>query len=63
MDSKPFWMSKTMWVNIIAGAITGVEIAGVTDLLTASQQSGLAVAVIAANIVLRWITTSPVTLR
>ncbi len=61
--TKPIWKSKTFWVNIVAGILTGIEVAGVTDMLSSGQQSSLAIGVIVANIVLRWLTVQPVTIR
>lgn len=61
--TKSIWKSKTFWVNIVAGILTGIEVAGVTDMLSAGQQSSLAIGVIVANIIMRWLTVQPVTIR
>jgi len=61
--TKPIWKSKTFWFNTVSGILTGIEVAGVTDMLSAGQQSSLAIGVIVANIILRWLTVQPVTIR
>lgn len=61
---KPFWASKTLWVNGIAfvAAITGAL--GLDLGLDAEAQASLVGGVMAAvNIVLRLTTTAPVTTR
>jgi len=60
--TKPFWQSKTLWVNVIAGAAT---VAGVFKLdlgLTPEVQADLATGILAVvNIVLRLTTKTAVT--
>ena len=52
---KPFWQSKTLWVNIIAIVVIVVdELAGLNILSTELQVSILA----AANIILRLLTNT-----
>lgn len=61
-DTKPFWASKTLWVNVIAGIAT---VAGVFKLdlgLDQETQATLATGILAVvNIVLRLTTKTAVT--
>lgn len=60
METKPFWASKTLWVNII-GLIASVLTAfGVTDLDAELQASIVGIAMTVINIVLRFATTTAV---
>jgi len=59
LDAKPWWQSKTLWVNIIAGAAMVVQsLLGVG--LGAEEQGAILAAI---NIILRLITRSPVSLK
>ena len=61
MDSKPFWASRTLWINGIAliAAVTGAL--GVDLGLDAETQTALVAGVMAVvNIVLRLVTDSAV---
>lgn len=61
MDSKPFWASRTLWINAIAlvAAVTGAF--GIDLGLDAGTQTALVAGVMAvANIVLRLVTDSAV---
>ena len=61
MESKPFWASKTLWVNFVAmvAAITGAL--GIDLGLDPDTQLALVGGVMAViNIVLRFLTTKPV---
>lgn len=56
--SKPFWLSKTIWVNaLIAGALATANVIGAT--LPAEI---LAIATPIINILLRWVTSKQITL-
>lgn len=61
-ETKPFWQSRTLWVNVIAGVAT---VAGVFKLdlgLTPEVQAELATGILAVvNIVLRFTTKTAVT--
>lgn len=61
-DSKPFYLSRTLWVNVIAG-LAAVSTAFGLDLgLTAETQTAIVGGILAvANIVLRVVTKKPVT--
>ena len=61
--TKPIWFSKTFWANFIAAVIHALEVARVIDYLTADQQVGFAVGMAVLNIILRYVTTKPVTLK
>lgn len=56
MDSKPFYLSKTLWVNAIA-AIAMVAQSKLGFVIDAEAQGAL---LILANVVLRFVTKSPV---
>lgn len=61
MDSKPFWASRTLWINAIAllAAVTGAL--GIDLGLDAGMQTALVAGVMAVvNIVLRLVTDSAV---
>lgn len=60
MDSKPFWASKTLWVNLVA-VIAAVLGAFNVDMLTPEMQAqvvGVIMGVV--NMVLRVVTKGPV---
>lgn len=61
METKPFWASKTLWVNAVAlvAAVTG---AFSIDLgLDAETQTAVVAAIMGVvNIVLRFVTGSPI---
>lgn len=63
MDSKPWYASKTIWVNIVAFVATMAMVFGV-DLpfeLTAEVQAEIVAAIMAVvNIVLRFVTDTPI---
>lgn len=62
MDSKPFWQSKTLWVNVIAGAAAVSTAFGLNLGLDADTQVALVGGVMAViNVILRLITKAPVT--
>ena len=61
METKPFWASKTLWINTIAlvAAITGAF--GIDLGLDAETQTAVIAGIMAAvNIVLRFVTDSGV---
>lgn len=59
---KPWWESKTIWLNVLVGVVGVVEAS--TDvlkpLLPADVVGGLVTAVALANVVLRAVTKTPV---
>jgi hypothetical protein len=60
MDKK-WWSSKTIWANAIMLIATGLEVSGVTNVLTAEVQAQVVTAVMAVvNVVLRFVTKEPV---
>lgn len=64
LKEKPWWASKTIWVNIIAG-VAAISTAFGLDLgLDAEAQAALVGGVMAlVNVILRIVTKRPVTLR
>ncbi|HGG04717.1 MAG TPA: hypothetical protein ENK28_04610 [Aliiroseovarius sp.] len=70
---KPWWKSKTYWFNaLMAVLVVASELAPIIDQLVvagydagwvAPLRAGIAVATIFGNMILRAITTEPVTLR
>ena len=61
MDAKPFWASKTIWANVIAGAAAIAVSFGFDFGLTPDVQAQVLVGVMAViNIVLRFVTKSAV---
>lgn len=71
--AKPVWKSKTIIFNSIMGLVTvATELAPIIDQLVAAGydadwvaplRAGIAMVTIVGNVVLRSITTEPVTLR
>ena len=59
MEPKPFWQSKTFWVNLIAVAAMVIQ-SQYRFVVSAEDQLGV-LAVI--NLALRFITGAPITLR
>ncbi len=61
MESKKWYESKTLWVNIVAGAVTLAGAFGLDLGLTPETQAELVAGVmVAVNIVLRFITSKPI---
>jgi hypothetical protein len=59
-DSKVWYASKTIWVNVVALVASLLAVMGVD--LTPDQQGALVTSILAiANIVLRFVTTTAVT--
>ena len=60
-DTKPWYLSRTFWVNIVAGAVTLGGVFGVDLGLTAETQAELVAGIlVVVNIVLRFVTTKPI---
>ena len=59
---KPWYLSKTLWANGLAGLVTVLGIFGIDLGLAAEQQATIVSAVmVVVNIVLRFVTKEPVT--
>lgn len=59
MPPKPFYLSKTVWLNVIVTAIGVVTLA--QDIIPAEYKSWALLAVGALNVVLRvWFTDAPI---
>lgn len=60
-DTKPWYMSKTLWVNIVAGLVTLGGVFGVDLGLTAETQAELVAGImVVVNIGLRFVTSKPI---
>jgi hypothetical protein len=63
MPSKPFWESKTFWANLIIALVAVLELANVSPLpLPEGSGEWLIFAAGVLNILLRFVTTQPVTM-
>ena len=61
MNSKPWYASKTMWANLIGGAVTVGSVFGLDLGLDETAQAQLvAGTMVVANIVLRLVTKRPI---
>lgn len=61
VEKKPFWASKTLWTNIIAGGVAVATAFGLDIGLGPETQTAIVGGIMAvANIVLRLVTTKPV---
>jgi len=61
MDSKPWYASKTLWVNAIAGIAAMAGAFGLDLGLTPETQTSLVAGILAVvNIILRLVTKQPV---
>jgi len=59
MNGKPWWQSKTIWVNVLTMI---VDVAGrMSDVIPASAQPYIASGLAILNIALRFLTDQPVT--
>lgn len=62
MDSKPWYVSKTLWTNVVAGAVAVGTAFGLDLGLDAEGQTAIVGGIMAiANIILRFMTRAPVT--
>lgn len=58
---KSWWTSKTIWANAIMLIATGLEVTGVTNVLTAEVQAQVVTAIMAVvNVALRFVTEDPI---
>jgi hypothetical protein len=60
MNPKPFWLSRTLWFNVITGGLAILD--QLTPVLPASVQAALPTVILVGNLILRWITDQPVKL-
>jgi hypothetical protein len=61
MDSKAWFQSKTLWANLIAGAVTIAGVFGLDLGLDETMQAQLVAGVmVVVNIVLRLVTDKPI---
>ena len=62
MESKAWYQSKTIWMNLLAFAATMATVFGFDLGLTPEAQAEIVAGIMAVvNIVLRFVTTKPVT--
>lgn len=62
MESKPFWQSKTFWANVVAFGATVATAFGLDLGLDTETQAVIVAGVMSVvNIVLRFVTKTPVT--
>ena len=59
MESKKWYLSKTLWFNLIVGVLQTADMAGGTGIIP--QPYGIVVQSV-ANLVLRYLTKQPVVL-
>lgn len=60
METKPWFASKTLWANLIAGAVTLAGAFGVDVGLDPDAQASLVGGImVVVNIALRFVTTQP----
>ncbi len=57
-DSKPWWQSRTLWVNGLTAAVTILTWAG--GIVPPEWQPAVTLGLAAVNFALRFITTQPV---
>jgi len=61
MESKPFWASKTLWANLIAGVVVIAGAFGLDLDMSPEVQTALVGGIMAIiNIVLRFMTGKPI---
>ena len=60
MDGKPFWASKTIWVNGVSVLAAILGAAGIASIGVEVQAEAVAVVMGVINIVLRFMTDKPV---
>lgn len=63
MNSKPWYMSKMFWFNVLAFAAAVAVSFGYTGQLPAEWEQYVGVFVAVINILLRFVTKTPITLR
>lgn len=62
MDSKPFWESKTFWINLVSAPLTYVAVKLGLNLTPDLEATVVAGIIGGINIVLRFLTKDKVTL-
>lgn len=61
METKPFWASRTLWINLIAGLVIVAGAFGLDLDVTPETQTALVGGIMAiVNIILRFITTTAI---
>ena len=62
MPAKPWWESKTVWVNVLSVLVLALNSTDVISIFPPSWTPRLAGLLALANIVLRFVSSQPVTL-
>ncbi len=63
-ETKPIWASKTFWTNVIGGGAMIASAAGMDLGLDEDTQTQIIGGILAvANVILRFVTTQPVTMK
>lgn len=62
-QAKPFWQSKTVWINAVAIFAAILESTEIVDLIPADWQAAIPALLAVANIILRTVTHQPVSVR
>ena len=65
VSEKPWWSSKTLWFNVVVAALLAVEMnfPSLQGFIEPQTYAYLAMLINAANVALRVVTKSPVTLK
>lgn len=64
-ENKPWWESKTIWLNVAVGVLAGVEVAtdALKPVLPPEALGGVLALVSVINVVLRSVTGKPIARR
>lgn len=60
MNAKSIWLSKTFYFNLVTGGLAILD--QLTPVLPASVQAALPTVILVGNVILRFLTDSPVKL-
>lgn len=60
--AKPWYLSKTLWTNIISAVIMLLQSTELVTLVPSTWTEEFALAIFVANLALRWVTTGSVAL-
>lgn len=61
VEKKSFWQSKTLWINVITLVITVLGMAADWTFVTPQAAQIIVFALAAANVILRLLTSAPIT--
>lgn len=60
VDTKHWWESKTIWLNVIGGIIEILSATEFMNIIPQAWASYIALAIFIGNLILRLISTSPI---